>query len=351
MRACAVNHVRCSPVSNTATIANINFGFSFSLVVNTRDAASCAAAALSYPCQGSLRQFIINANALGGEGALAQAGNGQIDGLSAGLPGGFESSIFMIPDGTANAGQHTGYANQLTGGVAVITLSAALTNIIGASTRLDATTQTANIGNDNAGTLGTGGTVGMDAISLPTFPRPEVQISAGDTTVILDGTGSAVLGFALRQGYILMNGSGCLVRNNLVGMTASGVSADNNTAAHGITFAGSNSTVRNNFVTVNNSGIRTDGGGLGSLITLNEVARPTAGHTNTFDGILLVGTVSGIQVTANLTRDQRGGGTRWASAVAPPDPASWSATYRAQQRLRRRWQRRGFQRTHRHGGL
>ena len=66
--------------------------------------------------------------------------------------------------------------------------------------------------------------------------------------------------------------------------------------------------MRNNFVTVNNSGIRTQGGGTGSLVTLNEVARPTSGHTNTFDGILLVGTVSSIQVTANLTRDQRGGG-------------------------------------------
>ncbi len=66
--------------------------------------------------------------------------------------------------------------------------------------------------------------------------------------------------------------------------------------------------MRNNFVTVNNSGIRTDGGGMGSLITLNEVARPTSGHTNTFDGILLVGTVSSIQVTANLARDQQGGG-------------------------------------------
>ena len=124
----------------------------------------------------------------------------------------------------------------------------------------------------------------------------------------LSGTSSAILGFALRQGYILLSGSSCLARNNLVGMTATGSSADNSGAAFGITFTGANATVRNNFVTVNNSGIRTDGGGMGSLITLNEVARPTSGHTNTFDGILLVGTVSSIQVTANLARDQVGGG-------------------------------------------
>ncbi len=297
-----------TPANNTATINGIDFGFNFDTVVNTRDAANCAAASSSYPCQGALRQFVINSNALGGEGFLAQSGNGQIDGSTTGLPFGFESSIFMIPDGTANAGHSTAYASQLTGGVAVITLAGALPAISGASTRLDATTQTANIGNDNAGTLGTGGTVGVDGISLPLFPRPEVQLSAADSTVTLSGSSSAMLGFAVRQGYILITGSGCLVRNNLVGMTATGSSADNTGTTHGITFTGSNATVRSNFVTVNNSGIRTDGGGMGSVITLNEVARPTSGHTNTFDGILLVGTVSAIQVTANLTRDQQGGG-------------------------------------------
>ena len=190
----------------------------------------------------------------------------------------------------------------------MITLSGALTTVSGASTRLDATTQTINVGDTNIGILGTGGTVGVDGVSLPFFQRPEVQLTAGDTVVTLSGNSSAVLGFALRQGYILLTGSGCLARNNLVGMTASGGSGDNSGAAFGITFTGSNATVRSNFVTVNNSGIRTDGGGMGSLITLNEVARPTSGHTNTFDGILLVGNVSSIQVTANLARDQQGGG-------------------------------------------
>lgn len=299
-----------TPSSTTATVTGIDFGFNFDTIVNTRDAANCAATNASYPCQGSLRQFVINSNTLGGEGSLAQSGNGQMDGSTFALPGGFESSIFMIPDGTANAGHHTGYASQLTGGVAVIPLAAALTTVSGANTRLDATTQTVNIGNDNAGTLGTGLTVGVDAISLPLFQRPEVQLSAGDTVVTLSGAGSAILGFALRQGYVLTTGLNCLVRNNLVGMTATGSSAAGDTggAAHGITFTGGSATIRNNFVTVNNSGIRTDGGGAGSVITLNEVARPTSGHTDTFDGILLVGTVSSIQVTANLTRDQRGGG-------------------------------------------
>jgi hypothetical protein len=285
-----------TPGGTNVTITGLDFGFNFDTIVNTRDVSACAAVNSSYPCQGSLRQFVINATALGGEGALGQSGNGQIDGSGSFLPGGAESSIFMVPSGS------------LTGGVAVITLTAALPPISGADTRLDGTTQTVNIGNTNAGSLGSGGSVGVDGVSLPTFPRPEVQLTAGNNVLVLSGNNTAVLGLALRQGYLQLTGSGCLARNNLVGMTATGDSGDNSGTTYGIEFAGSSATVRNNFVTVNNSGIRTQAGGTGSLITLNEVARPTSGHTDTFDGILLVGTVSSIQVIANLTRDQRGGG-------------------------------------------
>lgn len=298
------------PALTTSTITGINFGFNFDTVVNVRDAANCTPSGTGntfYPCQGSLRQFIINSNALGGEGTLAQAGTGQLDGFTAGLPAGFESSIFMIPNGSANPGQNTTYANQLTGGVAVITLATALTTVSASSTRLDATTQTVNVGNTNSGTLGTGGTVGVDALQLLTFQRPEVQIAAGNQPVILSGSNDAILGFALRQGGIRVTGTSGVVRNNLAGMTATGDSSGN-TSLIGIEFTGTNCTIRGNFVTVNNSGIRTDNGGAGSLIQSNEVARPTSGQTNTFDGILLVGTVSATQVIGNLTRDQRGGG-------------------------------------------
>jgi hypothetical protein len=284
------------PATPGTAMTGIDFGFNFDTIVNTRDVTACGATSSSYPCQGSLRQFVINANALGGEGSLAQSGGGQIDGSATFLPGGAESSIFMIPSAA------------LTGGIAVITLGAVLPAISGANTRLDATTQTINVGNTNAGSLGTGGTVGVDAIALPTFPRPEVEIAAGNRVLTLSGGGTQVLGFAFRQGYLLLSGMGCLARNNLVGMSASGDSSNNSPTTYGIEFAGSNSTVRNNYVTVNNSGIRAQNGGAGSLVTLNEVARPTSGHTDTFDGILLVGTVSSIQVTANLTREQRGGG-------------------------------------------
>ena len=289
------------PVANGSTVTGADFGFNFSTVVNRRDAASCAPSGTNstfFPCQGSLRQFIINANALGGEASLAQSGSGQIDAANVALPGGVDSSIFMVPSGA------------LTGaGVAEITLASTLPTLSSANTRLDATTQTVNVGNTNAGTLGTGGVVGVDNLPLPTFARPEVQINgAAGGTVALSGSNTGIHGFAIRQGYILLAGANGTARNNLVGMTATGSSADASSGAYGITFSAPNAIVRSNFVTVNNSSIRSDGGATGSIVSFNEVARPTSGHTNTFDGILLINGASGTQISSNLVRDQRGGG-------------------------------------------
>ncbi|HEV8333821.1 MAG TPA: right-handed parallel beta-helix repeat-containing protein [Steroidobacteraceae bacterium] len=306
-----------APATSGATISGVDFGFNFDTVVNTRDASSCASSGSGstfHPCQGNLRQFIINSNALGGEGALTQSGSGQLDGSTSTLPSGSESSIFMIP------------STALTSGVATITLASALPTVSGASTRLDATTQTVNIGNTNSGTLGTGGSVGVDGISLPLFQRPEVQLNCGGTVLTLSGSTQTISGFALRQGYILLSGVSGTARNNLVGMTATGSSADDSPDAYGITFSATGATVRNNFVTVNNSSIRSDGGSTGSIVTLNEVARPSAGHTNTFDGILLINGASSVQVVANLVRDQRGGGIELGFGAATDSYANVQVT-------------------------
>jgi hypothetical protein len=300
------------PVNSTTPVTGVDFGFNFDTIVNTRDASSCAPSGTNntyFPCQGSLRQFIINANALGGEGSLAQSGSGKLDGTTTSLPSGYESSIFMIPSG------------QLTGNVAVIAVTSALpavTGVNGANTRLDATTQTVNVGDSNSTTPSAGGNVGVDNILLPAIGGPEVQLNmpAASTTdcgasgsqLVLSASNASVVGFALRQGYILLSGSNGTARNNLVGMTATGSSTLNSPACYGITFSGSNTTIRNNYVKVNNSAIRSDTGGANSVIRLNDVARPDSGHTNTFDGILLINGASGVQILENLTRDQRGGG-------------------------------------------
>ena len=109
-------------------------------------------------------------------------------------------------------------------------------------------------------------------------------------------------------------------------MTATGSSADDSPDAYGIAFSATGATIRNNFVTVNNSAIRSDGGGTGSIVTLNEVARPSAGHTNTFDGILLINGASSVQVVANLVRDQRGGGIELGFGAATDSYANVQVT-------------------------
>ena len=67
-------------------ITGVNFGFNFDTVVNTNNTG-----------QGSLRQFITNANALSNTG-LAQSG----------LTAGIDNAIWMISNGSSAAGLRVG---------------------------------------------------------------------------------------------------------------------------------------------------------------------------------------------------------------------------------------------------
>jgi hypothetical protein len=147
-----------------SNVTGVDFGFCYDVVVNTNDAG-----------QGSLRQFILNSNALGGEANLAQAGFtwNSLDSVNAAipLPAMKETSIFMIADGNAHPGLRAGLANLLSAdGVAIITPLVTQFNITGANalnTNLDGGTQTANVGNNNNIMLGTGGTVGIGSDGVP----------------------------------------------------------------------------------------------------------------------------------------------------------------------------------------
>jgi uncharacterized repeat protein (TIGR01451 family) len=171
-----------SPVTLvTGSVSGVDFGFNFSTVVNTNDAG-----------QGSLRQFLMNANALGNAG-LAQAG----------LAPGVETGVFMIADGAAHPGLRAGLPNLLTGGVARIALASALPAITDAFTRVDGGTQTANVGDTNPSLLTGGGPLGTDALAASVVPGPEVELrGAAGVAVGLDlaaadlaVTGLALLGF------------------------------------------------------------------------------------------------------------------------------------------------------------
>lgn len=284
-------------------VSGVDFGFNFDTIVNTADAG-----------QGSLRQFIVNANAIAGEASLAQSG--QVAGR--------ETSIFMIPNGVANAGQNTGYSNQLAtaganAGAAVITLSSALPTITGANTILDGRVQTANVraspggAQTNPGQVGTGGTVGTSAVALPRFDRPEVVINAGATLVSASGAPVYIAAIAVENGGISVSGNGSDVRDCLAGMRADGTVGTAYSGGYGITIgAGSSISVVHNYVKVNNSGIRGDSPGANALIEYNEVdsltGAPGGGHTNTFDGILIINSATNVTVRYNLSKNQRGGG-------------------------------------------
>ena len=156
---------------NADGAAGLDFGFNFNSIVNTNDAG-----------QGSLRQFMINSNNLTGNSLLTQQG----------LTASRETSIFMIPSSTDPLGRTTD--PNFSAGVAMITLSSALTTITDDDTYIDGSTQTNNIGDTNVGSVGTGGTVGVDVEPLPTYQLPEIAINGGGNVAItINGDASDIL--------------------------------------------------------------------------------------------------------------------------------------------------------------
>ena len=137
-------------VANTTDRQGFDFGFNFDTIVNTNDVG-----------QGSLRQFILNSNALGG--TLNQQG----------LTANRETSIFQIP------------AARLSGGQMTIDLATPLPAITDSNTTLSGLTQTAS----------TGETAPVDVSNnITASTGPEVVINAAGITGIDKGPGLLVLG-------------------------------------------------------------------------------------------------------------------------------------------------------------
>jgi uncharacterized repeat protein (TIGR01451 family) len=186
----------------SSAVISIDFGYNFDTIVNTNNAG-----------QGSLRQFITNSNALKNTN-LAQ------DGQTAGK----EVSIFMISDGAARAGLSGSYSTGIngTGGntsAAVISLTSNF-SIIDSDTHLDATTQTTNVGDLNSGTVGTGGTVGVDGLALSTIPKPEVvldlrSVPANTNAILVSGGNTLLKGFAI-YGYRTTGNLATLLKGAIV---------------------------------------------------------------------------------------------------------------------------------------
>lgn len=275
-------------------VTGVDFGFNFDTIVSTRDTG-----------QGSLRQFITNANTLTNAG-LAQVGQ----------TAGRETSIFMISDGVAHAGLRAGITNQLTGGVAVINIASTLPALTDSATTITGATQTANVGNTNAGTLGAGGTAGVGALALPAVNRPEVQIAdAGGLALGLNLQATnltvreiAIYGFgtapnsATSANIRIGAGTGALIEQNVIGTTASSFTDPGATRSGGdnVRVAGGTGTIQNNLIGFSAGEGVTLGAAnwqlLGNEIRGNGIGNPTLGGVNLASASA---TVQGNLVAAN----------------------------------------------------
>jgi len=164
----------------------------------------------------------------------------------------------------------------LTGGVAVITLVSTLPSVTCAGTTIDGTTQTANGGNTNNVTLGTGGTVGTgpdgragtgDELTLPELNGPEVELvgnSLGGSILVLQADNVTVQGLSLHGGgdfsgsgtgsgnIDVESGTGILIEMNVIGATATSFTNPGGAAQtqnNGVRLnGGSNITIQQNLI-------------------------------------------------------------------------------------------------------
>lgn len=267
-------------------------------VNSTADAPDAAAAdgicATAVPGQCTLRAAIQTANA-----------------TAAGAP---HTIAFAVP------------AGQLTAGVAQI---AVVGTDLPAITRAGTTIDGATMPETNPGLLGTGGTVGVDALPLPQVPAPEVEITDGDTRAngltvnVPDVTirGVAIVGFGTNDILVNAAATNTTVTNTILGARA-GAWADPGAAARsagrGLTGSGASSgRVTNNLIGWHGQFGVLLAPGASWTITGNEVRRNAMIATN-LDGISMEGAGSqGNLVEGNLSTENGGVGID-----------SWTATGR-----------------------
>jgi hypothetical protein len=284
--------------AGTAVVSGVDFGYNFDTIVNTNDSG-----------QGSLRQFIANSNTLTNAG-LAQ------DGQTAGK----EVSIFMIPDGSAHAGLRATVPTQLTGNRALISLATPLT-ITDANTSIDGRTQTNNINNSNALTLGTGGTVGVGALTLSSLNAPEIEITNNGAVangIDVNGASATVRNIAIHgfgtassnQGDILLRAANAIVTENAIGTTALSFAAPTNQSQSGVVINGAlAANISNNLIGFTNErgilgGNSTTAANLTGLVISGNEIRKTGngtGTTNQHGGIeLFPSTAGNVSILGNL---------------------------------------------------
>lgn len=276
----------------------IDFGFNFNTIVNTNEDG-----------QGSLEQFIINANNLD-ETGLDIAANGIFDPAA-----GDDTSIFMIPSSIDPLGRSVD--GNFSSGYFDISISNGnpLSDILGDNTIIDGRTQTAYSGDTNSGNIGSGGSsVGTSAIVLPNFELPEIQIHRNGGDVLKLNANSIVVRnlsvYGNNNAAVQINGGSAELVMNLLGVNAVGVNAGD--VDFGAENLGGSLIVDGNYVATNTeSGIRIDGG---SSTTIQNNHFFNNGD-DSCDENINVGSGSGILIQQNLIE---GGASLGIDAASTP---------------------------------
>lgn len=294
-------HVAAAVLSDSAA-AEIDFGFSFNVVTEIVDNVDDPVSNRSF--QGSLRQFMSNANAVRGENVMRF------------VP-------VVEPDREGAGGQWW-----------LISVGSHLPIIEDTGTTIDATAYDLNDGastrDTNPGELGTGGSVGVDGLALPRVPRPELEIRGAislDFCFSIEANGSAVRHLSLHafgdnssNGVIMISSaSGAEIRCNVLGNPPDAFEdrgAGNRTAGTLIYGDGADDvTVENNLLGFSdNAGINIDSSCTGWLIYGNEI-RSVAMANPRYDGIDIKRDSEGFTVRGNLFTGIEGSGIdTWQSA-------------------------------------
>jgi len=193
-------------VLSGSSVSNVDFGFSFNVVTNTRGGdATDDDGGNNRTVQGSLRQFIQNANAIAGPNVMR---------------------FVPVEPTDATDGTNTWWRISITNGLPYV--DAPATTIDGSARDLaDGMT----IRDTNPTVLGTGGTVGVDGLALPQVAGPELEL-LGDLAVSTglgvsdDGDNSTVRRLAISQfffdgltttGGLANKLTGVLVEDNVLG--------------------------------------------------------------------------------------------------------------------------------------
>ncbi|WP_233131833.1 beta strand repeat-containing protein [Robiginitalea sediminis] len=265
----------------------IHFGFNFNTIVNTNEEG-----------QGSLEQFIVNANALDESGIDIEA-NGIFDPAA-----GQDVSVFMIPPTgdalgrTADGGFNGSYFDIF------ISNGVDPTDLTGDNIHIDGRTQTAYSGDTNSGTAGSGGTpVGTTGVLLPDYELPEIQIhrNAGDV-LVNEGNNNVVRNVSVyannNAGIRIDNGS-LSVLSSLLGVDATGANAGN--IDFGIENQGGDLLADGNYIATNTDVGILVAGGTSSIIQNNHVFANGDGTCD--DNIRIEGGAGSVTITQNLIED------------------------------------------------